>query len=218
MANYYYTDPKGTKGNVPRNMANDERDQYDVANPYYNAYLSPTNSAKSGRDVYYNYTPKAGTNPVTPTNNNGYGTPNYYAMLANYYKQQNEQAKKTALDAIDARLKANTDLYNNQMPQVDAAYQKLIDQNELSRYRTQASIREALANRGQLDSGLGRQEMLNATAKNSANLNNIKLERQGARNDIQNAIAQLNAQANEDRANVNATYTQALADWVSKQK
>lgn len=147
-----------------------------------------------------------------------YTSPNYYNMLANYYKQQNDAAKKAALASIEAQLKANVDMYNQQLPQVNDAYQKLINQNEVNRYRTQASIREALANRGQLDTGLGRQEMLNATANNASNLNNILLERQGARNDIQNAIAQLNAQATKDKANVESTYTQALQDWVSKQK
>ena len=59
---------------------------------------------------------------------------------------------------------------------------------------------------------------INNSNLNNSNLNNIKLERENARNDIQNLIAQMNAQANEDRANIENTYAQALADWVAKQK
>lgn len=174
---------------------------------------------KSNYDLSFAGKPKTNDDPKDPKYpKGGTGVSNYYSLLADYYKQQNDEAKNAALKAIQDRLKANTDMYNTELKNSNNAYQNLINQNEVNGYRTQASIREALANRGQLDTGLGRQEMLNATASNTANLNNINLEKQSAANNIQNLIAQLKAQATEDEANVKSTYTQALADWVANQK
>lgn len=243
----------------------------------------------------------------SPGSSNGTdtSTSNYYQMLADYYRQQNEQARQSALDSINSTLNANVTAYNNAKTQAEAtydnlikqnennynayvddantsynnaiaknqndynayiddtnnSYQSLVNQNEVNRYRTQASIREALSNRGQLDTGLGRQEQLNATASNTANLTNIlnnkqsaintarndlesnnanllanlqsalttarndkesknseyNLQKQSTLDEIANAILQLQAQAEQDKASVNSTYTQALADWVAKQ-
>ena len=161
-------------------------------------------------------TPEKPTTPKTKTIyvNNG----NAYAKLAKYYQDQNEKARQDALSALAERLKAQEGIYNGYMDQTNEAYQGLINQSEVSRYKNRASLREALSNRGQLDSGLGRQEALYTSTQGANQTYGILRDRENARQDIRNSIAQLKASGEEEKANINNAYNESALRWVESQK
>lgn len=168
--------------------------------------------------VGVNTTPKA-TTPTKASSSSGGGSSGSYTEtpaydprqgLIDYYKAQNENARKSAIDAIEARLKTQLGLYENQFGEMNDNYDSLINQAEVNYYKSKGKMREALANRGQLDSGLGRQETLNLNIARGNELSNINRQRQKAHDDYNNSIASLKAEAEADKATVNNQYANEL--------
>lgn len=140
-------------------------------------------------------------------------TDGYYNQLLDYFKDKNEEARSSAIKAIMQRLETLKGMYGTQMEDLDEEYQKLINQNEVQRYKSKGAIREALANRGQLDSGLGRQEQLYLDTKYGNQTSNLKAQKQKAKQDIQNLINQAIAEAEADKAETNNAYNNALLQY-----
>ena len=140
-------------------------------------------------------------------------TDGYYNQLLDYFKDKNEEARNSAIAAIMQRLNTLKGMYGTQMEDLDEEYQKLINQNEVQRYKSKGAIREALANRGQLDSGLGRQEQLYLDTKYGNQTSNLKAQKQKAKQDIQNLINQAIAEAEADKAETNNAYNNALLQY-----
>lgn len=140
-------------------------------------------------------------------------TNGYYDQLLDYFKDKNEEARNSAIAAIMQRLNTLKGMYGTQMEDLDEEYQKLINQNEVQRYKSKGAIREALANRGQLDSGLGRQEQLYLDTKYGNQTSNLKAQKQKAKQDIQNLINQAIAEAEADKAETNNAYNNALLQY-----
>lgn len=136
-----------------------------------------------------------------------------YQDLLSYFEEQNHSAMNSALDAISSRLSAIKGQYSNALKDSDAEFQKLINANEVNKYRSARAIREALANRGQLNTGLGRQEALSTDIKYGNTQANLLAERQKARNDINNLIIQAEAEAEADKANAKTQFANALAQY-----
>lgn len=145
---------------------------------------------------------------VAPTNN--------YQQLLDYFKKTNDEAKKSAIDAITARVNAQKDAYNNQMAGLGDQYQALRNQSEVERYKTRSALREAQANRGQLDSGYGRQEQLLMDTQYGNAINSINLQEQAARNEIKNLIQQTEAEGEADKTEVNNNYASALQQYIAQ--
>ena len=168
--------------------------------------------------VGVNTTPKATTPTKASSSSGGYSGGSTYSEpaydprqgLIDYYKAQNENARKSAIDAIEARLKTQLGLYENQFGEMNDNYDSLINQAEVNYYKSKGRMREALANRGQLDSGLGRQETLNLNIARGNELSNINRQRQKAHDDYNNSIASLKAEAEADKATVNNQYANEL--------
>jgi len=145
-------------------------------------------------------------------NNNGNdGGNNYYYDLTNYYKQLYEDAKQQELDNITNRLNSTITGYNQNLTDLNNNYQNLINTNETNRYRTQRAMREAQANRGQLDTGLSRSENLYMDSNYNNNLNNILTQRESDRSAIKQKIADATNTANEDKAKVVQNYANKVA-------
>ena len=170
---------------------------------------------------------KGGTTPkvpsVTPSSTVGTSvtpsaTPNTSKSqsLLDYFKTQNETAKKSAIDAIVARVNAQKGAYNNQMNELGDQYQALRNQSEVERYKTRNALREAQANRGQLDSGYGRQEQLLMDTQYGNAINSINLQEQSARNEIKNLIQQMEAEGEADKTTVNNNYASALQQYIAQ--
>lgn len=151
--------------------------------------------------------------PTTPIND-----PTYYgsgggtsaADIQNAYNDELIAARDAELAALEARLQSSIDMYNQQLNQIKANYEGLRDQSEVDRYKSRRALREALANRGQLDSGYGRQEALNADLNYSNQLNAINLQEAQANQEVQNQINQLKADNLANKANIRARYAEAL--------
>lgn len=168
--------------------------------------------------VGVNTTPKA-TTPTKASSSSGGGSSGSYTeapaydprqSLIDYYKTQNENARKSALDAIEARLKTQLGLYETQYADMNDNYDALRNQAEVNYYKSRNALRESLSNRGQLDSGLGRQEALNLGIARGNEQGNINRQRQKTRDDYNNAVASLNAEAEADKATVNNQYANEL--------
>lgn len=135
-------------------------------------------------------------------------TPTYSGGSSVSYGDIYAAQRQAEIDALQKRLNAQKGIYESELGDLDNQYQALINQSELNRYKARGSIREALANRGQLDSGYGRQEALNASLNYGNQVNNIKLQRQKTRDDIKNAIASLEADYQSDLASIYSKYPQ----------
>ena len=135
--------------------------------------------------------------------------------ILNAYKQRMEDARAATLRSIDLRLQNNIGQYEQALKDASDQYQALRNQSEVERYKTRASMREALANRGQLDSGFGRQETLELNTKFGNAINNINLQEQAYKNSIQNAIAQLKAEAEAEKASAINQYNASIAEIMA---
>lgn len=164
------------------------------------------------------------TNPyATPTynsNNSGAGvsaalsqSQNYYDDLMKAFMERNDAQRQAAIDAILANLDSVKGTYKNRIQKVVDEYQQLINENEVNRERTRRMVRESQANRGQLNSGLGRQERLNLDATYDTNQANLNSARQNAVNEIYNLIAQAESEAKQNKAQVENNYANALLQW-----
>lgn len=150
--------------------------------------------------------------PDTPTPTNT-GVQN---QLADYYKQQHQRGLDSTLKALESRFNLNKNMYENQIGEVGDQYQALRNQSEVERYKAKSAMREALANRGQLDSGYGRQETLNMQTKFGNAINNINLQEAKAIQDIRNLIAQLQTEYEASRSSAINQSNSSLASLLAK--
>lgn len=182
------------------------------------ALLSPSSALGGGSKQA-----KANNLYVEDTNKNTYaasngstGVSSYSQSLFDYFKEKNEKARQSSLDAIMAKLKMGEQQYNSNINDITDQYQALRNQSEVERYKTQRSMREALANRGQLDSGYGRQEQLLMDTQYGNAINSLNTQETKAKNDVQNLIAQLRAEAEAEKANINNQYNMAIENFKSQ--
>lgn len=148
------------------------------------------------------------TTPATPTNN--------FQSLIDYFKQKNEAARQSAINAIMERVNAQKGIYNDQMNELGGQYQALRNQSEVERYKTRNALREAQANRGQLDSGYGRQEQLLMDTQYGNAINSINMQEQSAMNEIKNLIAQAVAEGEADKTEVNNQSALAIQQYIEE--
>ena len=119
----------------------------------------------------------------------GYSNP--YADYLAAMMAARQQAIDSANAALDASGRASESKYNNQITQIGQDYQTLKNQSEVNKYKAAKSLREALANRGALDSGAGRQENLTLQNNYCNALNKIGISENNEINDVRTAINQL---------------------------
>lgn len=198
-----------------RNSAKTEPAKPTVTNKAPTTTNPSVNTSKPMTSTPTVSTPTVSTPTVTtPTVQTG--PTDYQKQLMEYFKQENETARKSAIDAIDKRVNASKTLYNSQLNSLGDQYQALRNQSEVERYKTRKQLREALANRGQLDSGYGRQENLIMDTQYGNAINSINAQEQSARNDINNMILQLQAEGEADKASVNNQYTSAIQQMIAQ--
>lgn len=199
---------------VSKNNAN-------TKNNYYTVYSGNNRIAidsVTGKNVGTQsgtYNPKIPVNPVNPVNDvvPSVDTSSVYNDLLQAMMERNEQARQDAIDAILSNLDAVKGTYKSQLQTVIDEYNKLVDENEVAKDRARRMVKENQANRGQLDSGLGRQERLNLDIGYDNKTADINLARQQAVNEIYNLIAQAEAEAKANKASVNNQYNNSLLEW-----
>lgn len=129
---------------------------------------------------------------------------NPYQDYLNALQEAQRRKIEAAKSAIDAQAQAGVQRYKDQLSQVGDDYQSLRNQSEVERYKAQKSLREALANRGALESGAGRQETLTLQNNYGNAINRINTEEQKERNTIQSYINELLANADMKKAQLEA--------------
>lgn len=181
-----------------------EQEQKDAAGnrTYYNLYRSYASSrGGSGGGA-------AGTADVAGTGDN-------LAALAAALQAQ-KQARIDAINAANAALDKQAEAmrgrYDASLATIGQDYQKLRNQAEVNRYRAMFNQREALANRGALDSGAGRQETMAMNNNYNNNLNTISLQEAAERAAVQNAINEMYASVENQKAQ---NMTNGLSDYSS---
>ena len=120
--------------------------------------------------------------------------PNYYDQLLALQEEMNAKKRQQAIAQIENSYLTAKNGYDKQLGQLADYYDPLKNQSEVQRYQEQRRLREALANRGALDTGAGRQENLALQTNYGNRLNQINLAEQNERKTIQEAMAQLEAQ------------------------
>lgn len=149
------------------------------------------------------YTPK---DPTTNTRAGGStggsqpATQSYNDALQDAIAAQAQAKRDAQIAALDAQLKRGIEDYDAQIAALDPIYQGYRNQSEVERYKAQKALRENQANRGALDSGLGRQEILDLNTNYGNNLNAINLQYQAEVDAINRA-----KQALQDEANLQKT-------------
>lgn len=144
------------------------------------------------------------------------GGNSYLQSLFDYFKEKNEKARQASLNAIMSKLKMGEQQYNNNINDISAQYQSLRNQSEVERYKSQRSLREALANRGQLNSGFGRQEQLLLDTQYGNAINSLNTQEAKEKNEVKNLIAQLRAEAELEKANIQNQYNTAIESFRSQ--
>lgn len=105
--------------------------------------------------------------------------------------------------------------YEAQRKSLGDDYQTLRNQSEVERYKAQGKLRNALADRGALDSGAGRTETLNMQTNYGNALNKINLQEQAANDELDRAIADVNAQYNQGVSDAQSNLYGDIADWLT---
>lgn len=137
----------------------------------------------------------------------------FYDDLMAAFLEMNEAARQDAIDAILKNLDAVKGTYKDQIQQTIDEYAKLVNQNEVAKDRARRVVKENQANRGQLDSGMGRQERLNLDIGYDNKTADLNSARQQAVNEIYNLIAQAEAEAASNKASINNQYDNAILQW-----
>lgn len=137
----------------------------------------------------------------------------FYDDLMAAFLEMNEAARQDAINAILKNLDAVKGTYKDQIQQTIDEYAKLVNQNEVAKDRARRVVKENQANRGQLDSGMGRQERLNLDIGYDNKTADLNAARQQAVNEIYNLIAQAEAEAASNKANINNQYDNAILQW-----
>lgn len=133
--------------------------------------------------------------------------------------QARTDAVNAANSALDQQGKALEGKYNTSLQQAQGDYQTLRNQNDVNYMRALYNQREALANRGALNSGTGRYENLVTGNAYNNTLNKINSQEMAERQNIQDSIASMWANiAQQKAANNNTTldnYTSALQNIIN---
>ncbi len=146
----------------------------------------------------------------------GSAASSYSQSLFDYFKEKNEKARQSSLNAVLAKLKMGEKQYNANLDNITDQYQALRNQSEVERYKSQRAMREALANRGQLDSGLGRQEQLEMDTQYGNAINSLNSQEAKAKGEVRNLIAQLRAEAELEKANIENQYNTAIQNFKTQ--
>ena len=147
-----------------------------VSTPTATPTATPTSSSSNVSSVQTSTTPQR----------------DYYSELMAAINEQTRLNREAQIAALDAQLKRGLSDYDAQISALEPVYQQYRNQSEVERYKAQNALRENQANRGALDSGLGRQEVLDLQTNYGNNLNTINMQYQAELDALNRAKQTLN--------------------------
>lgn len=134
-----------------------------------------------------------------------------------------KRARQNAIDAANAALDKQgqlaRDRYAASKAQVAQDYQDLKNQNSINQFKAQKATREAQADRGAFDSGLGMQENLALSANYNNNLNKIGMQEQNQYanllNNLNSYLAQIDTQKANNQNSTLDNYNNVIASLIN---
>ena len=183
------------------------------------AIKNQTLKAAQTKPYQVQYTPKEYTPSVRAGGSTGGSQPvtqSYNDALQDAIAAQAQAKRDAQIAALDAQLKRGIGDYDAQIAALDPIYQGYRNQSEVGRYKAQKALRENQANRGALDSGLGRQEILDLNTNYGNNLNAINLQYQAEVDALNRAKQSLNDEYGMQRYQIESDFaTQGLNDKMA---
>ena len=183
------------------------------------AIKNQTLKAAQTKPYQVQYTPKDPTTNVGAGGSTGGSQPatqSYNEALKDAIAAQAQAKRDAQIAALDAQLKRGIEDYDAQIAALDPIYQGYRNQSEVGRYKAQKALRENQANRGALDSGLGRQEILDLNTNYGNNLNAINLQYQAEVDALNRAKQSLNDEYGLQRYQIESDFaTQGLNDKIA---
>lgn len=171
---------------------------------------SSNNSSSKGTSSYRKssgYSSGSGGTSYDTSSSNAYSYPDLSGFYRARYNSIVNGLKTQRDNAIAG--------YEAQRKSLGDDYQTLRNQSEVERYKAQGKLRNALADRGALDSGAGRTETLNMQTNYGNALNKINLQEQAANEELDRAIADVNAQYNQGVSDAKSNLYGDIADWLT---
>lgn len=126
-----------------------------------------------------------------------------------------EQAIKAANAALDKQWGVAQGRYNESLAKMMADMQDLRNRASVQNFKAGKAQREALADRGAFNSGLGMQEKLGLSANLANQLNRINTEQANSKTSMDNNLANIGAQIEMQKANNLASTLNNYTDQVS---
>ena len=161
--------------------------------------------------------------PVQDTNTVANKTTNKNSIYSRSMELMKKAAQMQMNNQLNTLKASAQQLLNSYQTSQNALNQQLdadINANEVERYKAQNALREALANRGALDSGVGRQEALNMSNAYSNRQNPIQQAYNSNLNELKNnantALADLDLAYNQSVSDTNSNILQTLSDLYAK--
>lgn len=130
-------------------------------------------------------------------------------------RQAREQAVNAANAALDKQWGVAQDRYKASLAQMLADMQDLRNRASVQNFKAGKAQREALADRGAFNSGLGMQERLGLSSNLTNNLNRINTEEANQRTSMKNNLSNIGAQIDMQKAQNLASTINNYQDQVS---
>lgn len=134
-------------------------------------------------------------------------------------RQAREQAINAANAALDKQWGVAQNRYNASLSQMLADMQDLRNRASVQNFKAGKAQREALADRGAFNSGLGMQERLGLSSNLTNNLNRINTEeanqKTSMKNNLENIGAQIEMQKAQNLASTLNNYTDQVSSLIS---
>ena len=184
VAEYYqYKNPNGSVSTYTKEQA----DAIKAANPniqFSNTYATDTSGQTasavlgSGGKTATQVQPQIPQQPQVPDNS---------AMIQQMFEQQ----KQAVLAQLKQSIAASKSKYQTQLSEAPDQYRNLRNTVSTNYYQSLPRLQEALANTGNLNSGMGRQEQLIANTAMQNDINALNTQQQQYENQINTAISDL---------------------------
>ena len=134
-----------------------------------------------------------------------------------------KRARQNAIDAANAALDKQgqlaRDRYNASRTQVGQDYQDLKNQAAINNFKARRAQREALADRGAFDSGLGMQENVALASNYNNNLNKINMQEQNQYatllNNLNSYLAQIDTQKANNQNSTLDNYNNVISSLIN---
>ncbi|MDD6467240.1 MAG: hypothetical protein PUF50_03560 [Erysipelotrichaceae bacterium] len=150
----------------------------------------------------------------------GYNSSSLYAKQMELIQRASQMSLANQANQLRNSLASLLNSYQTQQDNLNNQLQTDMNQNEVERYKAQRALRETLANRGALDSGVGRQDSLNMSNAYSNRLNSIKntynSNSNSLRNNANNSISELDNLYQNALSDVNSNILSQQAEYTGK--